>query len=62
MGGWRDRGWWWVCGVIIMFTFTKLITGFSVGSVCGPGQAMKLKSAFKFLLTRQGRVQGQARW
>ena len=30
MGGWRDRGWWWVCGVIIMFTFTKLITGFSV--------------------------------
>ena len=50
------------CDVIIMFTFSKLITGLSVGSVWGPGQAMKLKSAFKFLLTRQGRVQGQARW
>ena len=35
-----------------------LQSGLSVG---GPGQAMKLKSTLRFLLTRQGRVQGQAR-
>ena len=54
MGGWRVRvvG----CGVIIMFTFTKLITGFSVGSVCGPGLGNEIEISAQILVNkaRQG--------